>query len=153
VRVINALGNTDGTVRDAEALRAAYPRFTHKERQAAINAVANIGDRASVVWLTERVKDPAENLTLRRSAAQRASRAGLKAAELSAMYDAVIERTLKEGIIDALAEDGSRAALYKLMPLAQRTSRDPLVRRRAIAMLSDSGDPRAMGLLDLIVGR
>jgi hypothetical protein len=153
VRVINALGNTDGTVRDAEALRTAYPRFTDKERQAAINAIANIGDRASVVWLTERVKDPAENLSLRRSAAQRASRAGLKAAELSTLYDALIERTLKEGIIDALGEDGSRAALDKLMSIAQSTTNDTAVRRRAISKLSESGDPRAKGLLETIVGR
>jgi hypothetical protein len=153
VRVINALGNSDGTVRDAEALRTAYPRFTDKERQAAISAIANIGDRASVTWLTERVKDPAENLTLRRSAAQRASRAGLKAAELSTLYDALIERTLKEGIIDALAEDGSKAALDKLMSIAQSTTNDTQIRRRAISKLTESGDPRAKGLLETIIGR
>ncbi len=153
VKVINALGNTDGTVRDAEALRAAYPRFTDKERNAAINAIANIGDRASVTWLMERVKDPAENMTIRRNAAQRASRAGVKAAELSTLYDAVIERTLKEGIIDALAEDGSKAALDKLMSIAQSTSNDTQIRRRAISKLSESGDPRAKGLLEMIVGR
>lgn len=153
VRVITALGNSDGTVRDAEALRAAYPKFTDKERQAAINAVANIGDRASVAWLTERVKDPAENMTLRRIAAQRASRAGLKAAELSALYDAVIERTLQQAIMDALAEDGSRAALDKLMAIAQSTTNDTAIRRHAISKLSASGDPRAKGLLEAIVGR
>jgi hypothetical protein len=153
VRVINALGNTDGTVRDAEALRTAYPKFTDKERQAAINAIANIGDRASVTWLTERVKDPAENLTLRRSAAQRASRAGLKAAELAALYDALIERSLKQAVIDALGEDGSRAALDKLMAIAQSTTDDTSIRRHAISKLSASGDPRAKGLLETIVGR
>jgi hypothetical protein len=153
VRVINALGNIDGTVRDAEALRAAYPRFTDKERQAAISAVANIGDRASVAWLVERVKDPAENLTLRRAAAQRASRAGVKAADLSALYDSVIERSLKEGIIDALAEDGSKAATDKLMSIAQSTANDTQIRRRAISKLTESGDPRAKGLLETIISR
>lgn len=153
VKVINALGNTDGTVRDAEALRAAYPKFTDKERNAAISAIANIGDRASVAWLIERVKDPAENLTLRRSAAQRASRAGIKAADLSALYDAVIERSLRDGIIDALGEDGSKAALDKLMSIAQNTTNDTQARRKAITKLSESGDPRAKGLLETIVGR
>jgi hypothetical protein len=153
VRVINALGNTDGTVRDAEALRSAYPRFTDRERQAAISAVANIGDRASVSWLMERVKDPAENMSLRRVAAQRASRAGVKAADLSALYDAVIERSLKEALIDALATDGSRTALDKLMAIAQATSNETAIRRRAISKLSQSGDPRAKGLLETLVGR
>jgi hypothetical protein len=153
VRVINALGNTDGTVRDAEVLRTAYPKFSDKERQAAISAIANIGDRASVTWLMERVKDPAESINLRRSAAQRASRGGVKAADLSALYDAVVERTLKEAIIDALAEDGSKAALDKLMSVAQATTNDTQIRRRAISKLTESGDPRSKGLLESLIGR
>lgn len=155
VKVINALGNTDGTVRDAEALRAAYPRFSEKERNAAQNAVANIGDRASVTWLLARAKDPAESITLRRNAIQRAARAGARAAELSALYDspAIIERQLREVIIDALAEDGSKAALDKLISVAETTSLDATVRRRAITKLTESGDPRAKGLMESIISR
>jgi hypothetical protein len=153
VRVITALGNTDGTVRDAEALRTAYSRFTERERNAAIGAMANIGDRASVDWLMLRVKDPAESMALRRLAAQRASRAGARAADLSALYDAVIERALKEAVIDGLAEDGSKTALDKLMSIAQATSNDSALRRRAITKLSESGDPRAKGLFESLVSR
>ncbi len=76
VKVIAALGNSDGTVSDAAAIRAAYPRFTEKERSAALGALANIGDRASVKWMLDRARDPAESMALRRSATQRAARAG-----------------------------------------------------------------------------
>ncbi|HKS06037.1 MAG TPA: HEAT repeat domain-containing protein [Gemmatimonadaceae bacterium] len=153
VRVISALGNTDGTVRDAEALRAAYPRFTERERTAALGAIGNIGDRASISWLLDRAKDPAEGMTLRRGAAQRAARAGARASDLALLYDAVIERQLREVIVDALAEDGSRPALDKLLSIAETTSSDMNVRRRAISKLGESGDPRAKPLLESIIGR
>jgi hypothetical protein len=153
VKVIQALGNSDGTVRDAEALRAAYPRFTEKERSAALTAVANIGDRATIAWLIERAKDPAESMSLRRGAVQRAARAGAKASELVALYDspAIIERSLRESILDALAEDGSTVAVDKLLSVAQNTSNDIQVRRRAIQKLADAGDPRAKDLLSSLV--
>ena len=153
VRVITALGNTDGTVRDAEALRLAYPRFTERERSAALGAIANIGDRASVTWLLDRAKDPAESMNLRRSATQRAARAGARASELALLYDGVIERSLREAIVDLLAEDGSRPALDKLLSIAETTSSDMTVRRRAISKLGESGDPRAKPLLESIIGR
>ncbi|HYV98043.1 MAG TPA: hypothetical protein VE967_11350 [Gemmatimonadaceae bacterium] len=153
VKVINALGNSDGTVRDAAAVRAAYPQFTDKERNAAVSAVANVGDRASVTWLLERAKDPAEAMNIRHNAIQRAARAGAKAPELSALYDAVIERQLREVIVDALAEDGSKPALDKLLTIAQNSSLDGNVRRRAITKLGESGDPRAKDLLQTIINR
>jgi hypothetical protein len=153
VKVITALGNTDGTVSDAAALRAAYPQFSERERSAAITAVANIGDRASVSWMLDRAKDPAESMLLRRAAAQRAARAGAKASELATLYDAVIERTLREALVDALAEDGSRPALDKLLAIAQETASDATVRRRAITKLGESGDPRAKDLLQTLISR
>jgi hypothetical protein len=155
LKVISALGNSDGTVRDAEAVRAAYPRFTEKERNAAFSAVANIGDRASITWLLDRAKDPAESMSLRRSAIQRAARAGARASELVALYDSpnIIERALRETIVDALADDGSRPALDKLLSVAQATSGDAQVRRRAITKLGEAGDPRAKDLLESIIGR
>lgn len=152
VKVIEALGNSDGSVKDAEALRKAYSRFSERERGAALSAVGNIGDRASVTWLLDRAKDPAESMSLRRNAVQRAARAGARAAEMSTLYDGVIEYELRSTIVDELANDGSRAALDKLMSIAQSNS-DSRVRRRAVTKLSDVGDPRAKTLLQSIVDR
>jgi hypothetical protein len=39
------------------------------------------------------------------------------------------------------------------MSIAQSTTNDTVIRRRAISKLSESGDPRAKGLLETIVGR
>lgn len=154
VRVISALGNSDGSVRDAEALRKAYPRFSEKERTAALTALGNIGDRSSVTWMLARAKDPAETMSLRRIAVQRAERAGARAADFVALYDdpAIIEYELRIVIIDALATDGSKPALDKLLSIAQ-SNVDARVRRRAVTKLSDSGDPRAKALLQSIVDR
>jgi hypothetical protein len=152
VRMITALGNTDGTVRDAEFLRGAYAKFTEKERSAAITAVGNIGDRASVTWLLTRASDPAEIMALRRSALQRAARSGARVNELVTLFDAIPERELRGIVIDALAEDGSRAAFDKLMTVA-RSDADAQVRRRAITKLTESGDPRAKELLRELVDR
>ena len=153
VKVITALGNSDGTASDAAALRTAYPKFTERERSAALNALANIGDRASVKWMLDRARDTAEAMELRRTATQRAARAGASAADLGALYDAVIERDLREVVIDALATDGSRPALDKLLSVAQAATADARVRRRAIAKLGESGDPRAKDLLQNIIDR
>jgi hypothetical protein len=153
VKVISALGNSDVTVSDAAALRAAYPKFSERERSATLNAVASIGDRASVKWMLDRARDPAEAMALRRTATQRAARAGAGAAELAALYDAVIERDLRETVVDALAEDGSRPALDKLLSIAQTTTADARVRRRAVTKLGETGDPRAKDLLQAIIDR
>jgi len=152
VRMITALGNSDGSARDAEFLRTSYARFSEKERAAALTAVGNIGDRASIAWMLTRASDPGELNTLRRSAVQRAARAGARAAELVALFEAVPERDLRMLVIDALAEDGSRAAMDKLLAVANSTA-DVQVRRRAVTKLGESGDPRAKDLLQTLVGR
>lgn len=154
VKVIQALGNSDGSVRDAEALRKAYPRFSEKERSAAMTALGNIGDRASVAWLLTRARDHAESMTLRRAAVQRAERAGAKASDFVALYDdpAIIEYEMRSAIISALGTDGSKPALDKLLAIAQ-SNVEARVRKLAINRLSDSGDPRAKALLQSIVDR
>lgn len=152
VRMINALGNSDGTMRDAEFLRATYARFTERERGAALTSIGNIGGRASAAWLLVRVNDAAEPMALRRMALQRAARAGVRTTELAALYETVPERELRMVIVDELASDGSRPALDKLLEVARGTA-DVQVRRRAITKLSESGDPRAKELLQQIVNR
>jgi HEAT repeat protein len=152
VKMINALGNGDGTVRDAAFLRTTYPRFTERERIAALAAVGNIGDRSSIAWLLVRASDAGEPLTLRRSAVQRAARAGARTSELTALFDTVPERDLRLAVIDALAADGSRPAMDKLLAVARSTA-DVAVRRRAVTKLGESGDPRAKDLLQELVGR
>ena len=152
VRMITALGNSDGSARDAEFLRTSYARFSEKERAAALTAIGNIGDRASITWMLARATDPAELISLRRSAVQRASRAGARTSELAALYEVVPERDLRILVIDALAEDGSKPAMDKLLAVATSNA-DVQVRRRAITRLGESGDPRAKDLLQEIVGK
>jgi hypothetical protein len=154
VKVIAALGNSDGSVRDAEALRKAYPRFSEKERGAALTALGNIADRTSVTWMLARVKDHAETMALRRSAVQRAERAGARASDFTALYDdpAIIEYELRSAIINALATDGSKPAVDKLLAIAQSNA-EARVRKLAVTKLSESGDPRAKALLQSIVDR
>jgi HEAT repeat protein len=150
--MITALGNSDGTMRDAEFLRAAYGTFSERERSAALTAVGNIGGRASVAWLLVRVNDATEPMALRRAALQRATRAGVPTTELAALYETVPERELRMVVVDALASDGSRPALDKLLAVARGTA-DVQVRRRAITKLGESGDPRAKELLQELVNR
>ncbi len=65
----------------------------------------------------------------------------------------MIERDLREVVVDALADDGSKAALDKLLSVAQTTTADARVRRRAITKLGETGDPRAKDLLQTIIDR
>ncbi len=149
VRAITALGGSDAVASDAALLRRVYPRFTEKERLAAVTAVSNIADRASRTWLAERAGDAAELMTVRRRAAQRGVAAGWRTAEVIALFDAVPERELREAVIDLLAADGSRAARAKVQAIA-KDDPDLRVRRRAIAKLGESGD---RALLESLIDR
>jgi HEAT repeat protein len=152
VRAITAFGGSDATARDAAYLRGAYPKYSERERSAALTAVANVGDQASIAWMLDRARDPAESMSLRRSAVQRAARAGARAGDLAKLYDGVIERELRDAIVDALADDGSRAATDKLLAVARSTD-DARVRRHAVTKLGELGDARARDLLKTIVDR
>lgn len=152
VRMIGALGGSDATAADAAALRNAYPHFTDRERTAAIQAVAAVGDAASRAFLLARARDAAESMEVRRAALQRGAATGIRAADLATLFDGVPERELRLAILDALATNGSRVALDKLASVAESTG-DVTVRRRAITKLADTGDPRSKRLLETLAGR
>jgi HEAT repeat protein len=150
---IRALGRQYATRRDSELLRSLYPRLTtDASREAVLNAMADAGGSESVTWLLQLARNEDENPARRRRAVDNASRAGAPIADLVALYDGVTDQQLKLSLITVYARSGERAALDKLLSIAQ-TETNVNVRRRAISSLSDSSDPRVREVLRQIIIR
>ena len=81
-----------------------------------------------------------------------AEKAGASTAELVRLYDSARDPQMKEALMNLYARSGDKAAVDKLISIA-RTEEDRAMRRRAIARLSKSDDPRVKQLLAEIVER
>lgn len=148
---IRGLGGEYATPRDAELLRGIYPKLTgDRSREAVLASVADIGGAENTRWLLSVARDESTPSQLRRRALSLAARAGVSSAELAKMYDATSDQQLKESLVEILGQSGDRAATDKLMAIA-RSEQDPRLRRRTIAQLSRSEDPRVKELLKELI--
>lgn len=150
---IRALGRQYATRQDTEMLRSLYPRLSSDgAREAVLSAIADAGGAENVTWLLQLARSEDENAARRRRAVDQAARAGAPITDLVALYDAVTDQQLKLSLVTAYARSGERAALDKLLSIAQ-TETNVNVRRRAISALSDSDDPRVREVLRQIIIR
>lgn len=149
---IRALGQHFSTQQDAALLRSLYLRLrSEKSRDAVLTAVADVGGTANVKWLIDLARNETETVARRRKAVENAARAGAPVTELIRLYDSVSDHALKEALVTIYARGGERAAIDKLIAIT-RTETNVNVRRRAIAALANSDDPKVKeALKDLIV--
>jgi HEAT repeat protein len=150
---ISGLAGSYATSRDAEYLRGLYDKVnTDRLRSSIMTGVANIGGRASRDWIMGIARNADAPLAERRRAISQASKLGMTAGDLSALYDGMESGDVRATIISALATNGTRVATDKLIAIARL---DPLLanRRRAIQALGKFDDPRIKEALRDLVGR
>lgn len=149
---IRALGQHFSTQQDAALLRSLYPRLqSDRSRDAVLAAVADVGGSDNVQWLIHLARNESETAARRRKAVDNAARAGAPVAELVRLYDAVSDQPVKDALVAIYARGGERIAIDKLIAIA-RNETNVNVRRRAIAALAKSDDPRVKeALKDIIV--
>lgn len=147
IQVLDSYTRDHGSPDDADYLRALY---THAEserfKMALIGAIARIGGKDNQEWLVGLVKNSSESTQLRMMAMQRLSRTDIPAADLGRMYDAADSRSLRQQLLQGIANRKEPEATEKLIDIA-RNSTDPEMRRQAIYYLSRRNDPRATRVL------
>lgn len=150
---IRGLGTEYATGRDAELLRQIYPRLTgDKSRDAVLSALAEIGGTENTRWLLGIARDENAPITTRRRALSYASRAGVPTADLVKLYDTTTDPQMKDALISFYAQSGDRLAVDKLLSIA-KNDENPGIRRRTIAQLSRSEDPRVKEFLKDLIER
>lgn len=151
VSAIRALGREYATGQDIELIRGLYAKLEgERARQSVISSLADLGGSENTRWLLGIVRQEGEPVALRRSALRGAARSGATTAELVALYDPAMGAQMKESLISLYAERGDEAAIGKLLSIV-KTEEDRSLRRRTIARLSRSDDPRVKkALVDIV---
>lgn len=150
---IQGLGGDYGSAGDAAFLRDLYPKLTSEyQRAAALSAIASIGGSANATWLLNLARGDTGAVRQRRRAIELADRAGVPVSALISLYDDAGDAEIRSAIIDALARDGSRAAVDKLLAIAREDTQTNQ-RRRAISVLGRFDDARVREALRGLVER
>ncbi|MFL5614475.1 MAG: HEAT repeat domain-containing protein [Gemmatimonadaceae bacterium] len=150
---IRGLGTEYATGRDADLLREVYPKLTgDKSRDAVLSVLAEVGGTENTRWLLGIARDEATPIATRRRALQYASRAGVPIADLVRLYDTTADPQMKDALIGFYAQSGEKVAVDKLLTIA-KSDENPAIRRRTIAQLSRSEDPRVKEFLKEIIER
>jgi HEAT repeat protein len=150
---IRGLGTEYATGRDADLLRQMYPKLAgDKSRDAVLSVLAEVGGTENTRWLLAVARDETTPIATRRRALQYASRAGVPMAELVRLYDATTDPQMKDALINLYAQSGDKQATDKLLAIA-RNDENPAIRRRTIAQLARSEDPRVKELLKDLIER
>ena len=150
---IRGLGTEYATGRDADLLRAVYPRLSgDRSRDAVLSTIAEIGGTENTRWLLGIARDESAPIQIRRRAVMYASRAGAPMADLVRLYDTTTDPQMKDALISVYVQSGDRAAVDKLLQIA-KSDENANIRRRTIAQLSRSEDPRVKELLKELIER
>lgn len=148
---VRGFGQRYATAEDIAVIRQSWPNFTgERTRGAALSAVAAFGGSDNAQWLLSIAGDMGTTAAVRRRALESAVQAGVGTADLSHLYDRTTDPDTKSAVISALSELGDRAATDKLLAIA-RGDVSTAARRRAIAVLGRTGDPRVRDALAGIV--
>ena len=151
VAAIRGIGRDYATSQDAEFLRGLYAKLpSEKTKEAVLSSLGEMGGTANAKWLMTIAANNDESVRLRRRAVQLSERAGTPIADLAQLYDRVDDPQMKDAIIATLSNNGTKAAMDKLLAIAKN---DPnySMRRRAVSALGRSEDPRVKDALKDIV--
>jgi len=151
VAAIRGIGRDYATSQDAEFLRGLYAKLpSEKTKEAVLSSLGEMGGTANAKWLMAIAGNNDEVVRLRRRAVQLSERAGTTVGDLSQLYDKVDDTQMKDAIIATLSNNGTKAALDKLLVIAKNDSNYSM-RRRAVSALGRSEDPRVKDALKDIV--
>lgn len=150
---IRGLGTEYATGRDADLLRQVYPRLTgERSREAVLSSLAEVGGTENTRWLLGIARDENTPIATRRRALSYASKAGVPIADLVKLYDTTTDPQMKEALISFYVQSGDKLAVDKLLSIA-KNDENPGIRRRTIAQLSRSEDPRVKEFLKELIER
>ena len=151
VAAIRGIGRDYATSQDAEFLRGLYTKLpSEKTKDAVLASLGEMGGTANAKWLMTVAGSADETVRLRRRAVGLSERAGTTVADLAQLYDRVEDPPMKESIISALRQNGTKAAMDKLLSIA-KNDQNYSMRRRAVSALANSEDPRVKEALKEIV--
>ncbi len=150
---VRGLGGSEATGQDIDLLRNTFGTLTgDRARTAIMDVVAQRGTTNDTQWLLGIARDPKEPIESRRRALDIAARSASGGSQTLALYDTMDEPTLKESLIRIYGQNNDRASVDKLITIA-KTDSNFMLRRRAIASLSRTQDPRARQALQDITTR
>jgi HEAT repeat protein len=145
--IARGLGGSDATGQDIDLLRTTFASLSgDRTRSAIMEVVAQRGIASDTQWLLGLARDSQQPAATRRRALDLAARSANGTSQELALYDAMDDATLKETLIRIYARNSDRASVDKLISIAKSDSNYTL-RRRAIASLSATQDPRARAAL------
>jgi HEAT repeat protein len=151
VSAIRGIGRDYATTQDAEFLRGLYAKLpSEKTKEAVLSSLGEMGGSANAKWLMTVASDNNETVRLRRRAVQLSDRAGTTVPDLAQLYDRVEDPQMKDAIISTLSNNGTKAAMDKLLAIA-KNDQNYSMRRRAVSALGRSEDPRVKEALKDIV--
>lgn len=150
---VRGLGQQYATASDVALIRETWPKLGGLRAQdAAISVITEFGGVANAQWLLALAKNPGTTSNNQRRALQSAVRAGARSSEIIAMYNNTVDYPMKEALISALTDTDDRAAQDKLLSIA-KSDESITARKKAIAALARSSDPRVRKELEAIAER
>ena len=139
--------------KDVELLRSTFGKMTgDRARSAVLEVIGQRGTTNDTQWLLGVARDTQQPAETRRRALDLAARSTSGSAQALALYDTMDDPTLKEALIRIYGQSNDRASVDKLISIA-KTDSNYTLRRRAIASLSRTQDPRARQALQEITTR
>lgn len=145
------LGKREGEAR-GRYLRELFDRLEEpKLKERVLFAMAQSEEPADAEWLIDVARRKDLTMEARRMALFWAGQAEGMEEELVAMYDDVESRELKEQLVFVYSRMDAPEAMDRLIDLA-RTEEDPELRKKIIFWLGQSDDPRAVEILQEIIG-
>jgi HEAT repeat protein len=133
---------------DVNYLRSLYTRLDNPHlREAVLSSLSRIETPENAQFLLGVARNVNEVTSLRASALQRLGRMqSVSANDIAKLYDVADARSLREQILNALSQRKEPEAIDKMIEVAKKDT-DPEIRRRAVALLARSNNPRAIQLL------
>jgi hypothetical protein len=135
----------------AEFLRTLFGRLEDPALKEKVLFSLSQSGAESRRFLLSVAEDARQPVAVRKQAIYSAGLAGVPVAELSALYDRLDGRELKEQAIFALSQRGG-PAVDKLIDIVRR-ERDVELRKSALFWLGQSRDPRAARILSEVIGQ
>ena len=151
VTAIRALGREYATGQDLDLIRGLYTKLeSERSRSSVISTISDLGGSEHTNWRLGIVRQEEQPVALRRAALRGAAKSGATTAELVSLYTPTMSAQMKESLISLYSERGDEAAVDKLLSIV-KTEEDRSLRRRTIARLSKSDDPRVkQALVDIV---
>ncbi|MGV3707708.1 MAG: HEAT repeat domain-containing protein [Gemmatimonas sp.] len=150
---VRSLGQSYATAADIALIRESFMKLPGARSQdAAISAMTEFGGQENSRFLLNLAKDPGVSANNQRRALQSAVKAGARVSELIAMYNATVDFQMKESIINALGANEDKESQDKLIAIA-KSDESITARKRAVAVLGRSSDPRVRKELEALIER